>query len=112
MEVLRAHILDLAGLVAVPHLARHPPAQSLPLEEGGLHDLTHTVHTVLDEVHEIFERMCVPLQAHILNKVLEGPLPGELCERDGVLWASAGSCGAGAGAGWSGDWWRSVIVRW
>ena len=65
-----------------------------------MNDGTNPIHHVLEEVHEICDRVGVGLQLDILEEPLQRCLSIEFREGDGVLRACAGA-GAGAGGRWS-----------
>ena len=71
MEVLGALILDLPSGMGVAHLDRDPEAVPLHLVERGVHGWTHSVHHVLEKVHEVCDRVGVGLHLHILDEPVE-----------------------------------------
>ena len=58
---------------------------------------------IREKAHEVCDGVRVRIQLHVFVLVLEGHLPVELAERDGVLWASASYCVAGVGTRWTFD---------
>ena len=66
-----------------------------------MNDGTNPVHHILEEVHEICDRVGVGLQLDILEERIQGCLSVEFCEGDGLLWACAGA-----------GWWSVVGRRW
>ena len=100
VEVLGAHVLDLASGLGVAHHDRDPETQPLHLVEPGVDRWTDPVYHIVEEVHELCDRVGVGFQLHILDEPIECHLPVEFCEGDWVLKACAGRCAGAGAAGW------------